>query len=65
MRSCLIQAERLYCKTIVIPAFGACTGKVPYDIVAKMMYLAYKHLDNPPIESSWGYASAVAKELRS
>ena len=41
--------------TILIPAFGGCTGKVPYDIIAKYMMIAITHI-NPPNKLNWGYA---------
>lgn len=64
MRSCLLKAKELNCESIVIPAFGGLTGKVPYDTIARMMFLAYRHLDNVPNEINWGYACYIAKELR-
>lgn len=64
MRSCLLKAKEMNCECIVIPAFGALTGRVTYNIVAKMMYLAYKHFYNPPKKLGWGYALYVAKELK-
>lgn len=64
MRSCLLKAKASKLEAIVVPAFGGLTGKVPYDIVANMMYLAYEHLNNPAKEVNWGYACYVAKSLR-
>ena len=64
MRSCLLKAKENKCEDIVVPAFGGLTGRVPYDIVAKMMYLAYAHLNNPAKEVNWGYACYIAKSLR-
>ena len=48
---------------IVIPAFGGLTGKVPCDVIAKMMFLAYKQIYNQPKELNWGYALHITKEL--
>ena len=66
MYSCLLKAEETKCECIVIPAFGALTGRVPYDSVARKMYLAYKHIYNPPIDkrAGWDYAMSVARELK-
>ena len=64
MRSCLLKAKETKCESIVIPAFGGLTGKVPYDTIARMMFLAYKQIDNIPSEINWGYAYYIAKELR-
>lgn len=64
MRSCLLKARELKCETIVIPAFGGLTGRVPYETIAEMMLLAYAHLDDRVLEMNWGYACFVAKNLR-
>ena len=47
MREALIAAKHSNRTEIVIPAFGAGTGGVPYDDVARMMFLAYKQIKNP------------------
>ena len=65
MRTTLIEALRLKVNSIIIPAFGGLTGRVPCDEIAKMMYLAYKQIYNQPEELNWGYALHIAKELRS
>ena len=50
-----------YCKknnieSVVIPAFGGCTGKVKKSIIAKYMALAYSfYLQNKPNDIDWGY----------
>lgn len=64
MRTTLIEALRQGVDSIVIPAFGGLTGKVPFDVIAKMMFLAYKQIYNQPRELNWGYALYIAKELR-
>lgn len=55
-RSCLIEALRLECNSILIPAFGAGTGKVPYDIVAENMIKAIIQLKAINQDTSWKYA---------
>lgn len=37
---------------ILVPAFGAATGEVPYDLVARMMWLAYEdvYIQDKPTE---------------
>lgn len=55
-RSSLIAALNSGCKSIVVPAFGAGTGCVPFGIVAKMMKRAVIQLSNPPEKISWRYA---------
>lgn len=64
MRTTLIEAIKQEVNSIVIPAFGGLTGKVPCDIVAKMMFLAYKQVFNKPNEINWGYALHIANELK-
>lgn len=64
MRTTLIEALKQGVDSIVIPAFGGLTGRVPYDVIAKMMFLAYKQICNQPKELRWGYALWIAKELR-
>lgn len=64
MRTTLIEAMKQEVDSIVIPAFGGLTGKVPCDVIAKMMFLAYKQIHNQPSELNWGYAWHIAKELR-
>lgn len=64
MRTTLIEALRQGVDSIVIPAFGGLTGKVPFDVIAKMMFLAYKQIYNQPRELNWSYALHIAKELR-
>lgn len=63
MRSCLLEANKLKCKSIVIPAFGGLTGRVPYDTIARLMFFAYEQLHHEP-ELNWGYACYIAKKLR-
>lgn len=64
MRTTLIEALRQEVDSIVIPAFGGATGRVSYDEIAKMMFLAYKQVYNRPNELNWGYALHIAKELK-
>ena len=65
MRTTLIEAEKQEVGSIVIPAFGGLTGRVPYDEIAKMMFLAYRQIYKQPKDITWGYAMHIAKELRS
>ncbi len=67
MRTTLIEAEKQEVNSIVIPAFGGLTGKVPYDDIAKMMFLAYMQIHTRPNEideMNWSYALNIAKKLR-
>ena len=66
-RTALIEAEKQEINSIVIPAFGGLTGKVPCDEVAKMMFLAYEQIRTKPTEIdeiNWSYAFNIAKKLR-
>lgn len=48
---------------MVIPAFGAATGAVSHEEVARMMWLAYSHWMNPPTELNWKYACGIRNDL--
>lgn len=68
MRTTLIEAIKNNVKNIVIPAFGGATGGIPFDTVAKMMYLAYTQINNKPDnlnDITWEYAmnSLVSRSL--
>ena len=64
MRTTLIEAERQEVTDIVIPAFGGATGRVPYEEIARLMYLAYKQLKNGVNEINWKYAFNSSREIR-
>ena len=53
MRSALIECMRKNIGSVIIPAFGACTGKVDIREVANYMRLAYEQLTNIPNEINW------------
>ena len=53
MRSTLIECMKNNIKSVVIPAFGGCTGQVDKRELANMMRLAYEQLINPPTEIAW------------
>lgn len=63
MRSTLITALDNNVKCIVIPAFGGGCGMVHPAILAKMMYMGYEQIMNPPKKISWGYAERTLYEL--
>lgn len=63
MRTTLIEAINQEVDSIVIPAFGGCTGKVDHDTIAKMMFLAFNQLSNVPDKITWGYAYQIKKSL--
>lgn len=63
MRTTLIEAINQRVDSIVIPAFGGCTGKVKPDTIAKMMYLAYEQICNYPNKLTWDYAYQIKKSL--
>ncbi|MBE6466001.1 macro domain-containing protein [Denitrobacterium detoxificans] len=58
-RSALIEAMCGGVKAIALPAFGAGCGKVPHDVVARLMAQAYRRLANPPANLSWSYAHSL------
>ena len=53
MRTCLMVAIQNDVKSIVIPAFGAATGRVPCETVAKMMWKALEQINRKNKEISW------------
>ena len=59
MRTTLIVAKQNNIKSILIPMFGASTGNVKPQVVAKMMYKAYEQINNPPKKIDWIYAEIV------
>lgn len=63
MRTTLIEAVSQKVDSIVIPAFGGCTGKVSCEIIAKMMRFAFDQLSNVPENLNWGYAYHIVKRL--
>ena len=58
MRTCLITAMQNDIGSIVIPAFGGCTGQLSPLMIAEMMWRAYKQLAEVPSEISWRYADS-------
>lgn len=58
MRVTLSAAENSGIKELLIPAFGRATGRVPDKLVAAMMWLAYKHHNDPPRKLDWDYVAA-------
>lgn len=55
-KATLIAARRAGIHSIVLPAFGAGVGRMHPQEVARQMYLAYKHVNNPPESIDWNYA---------
>lgn len=53
MRSVLLTCIKANIKSVVIPAFGGCTGRVDKREIANMMRLAYEQLINRPKEINW------------
>jgi len=58
MRTCLITAMQNEIESIVIPAFGGCTGQVAPHLIAEMMRRAYNQLSNVPNALNWRYADS-------
>ena len=53
MRSVLIECMQLNINSVLIPAFGGCTGGVSYCEIANMMRLAYEQIINVPDMITW------------
>ena len=58
MRTALIEAMRCRVETMVVPAFGAGIGMLPFDVVADLMAAAYFQVANPPSKLNWSYATS-------
>lgn len=58
MRSTLIEALHDDVRAMVVPAFGAGCGKLPFDVVATLMAAAYRQVANPPARINWEYANS-------
>ena len=59
MRTTLLTAIQNNIKNVLIPLFGASTGMVKPQIVAKMMWKAYEQINNPPAEINWDYVENI------
>ncbi len=57
MRSTLIEAMRKGIKMMVVPAFGAGCGLLPFDTVAELMAAAYRQVADPPKKLDWEYVN--------
>lgn len=55
-RACIIAALKNEFDTIVIPAFGACTGRVEHEVVARYMERAFCSFEDVPKQLDWAYA---------
>ena len=53
MRTTLMCAAEYSIESIVIPMFGGLTGGVRPQLVADMMWRAYRQLKNPPERIGW------------
>jgi O-acetyl-ADP-ribose deacetylase (regulator of RNase III) len=58
MRNTLLEARRWISEdeVIVIPAFGGATGRVSCADIARLMWKAYRQINNPPTQINWSYA---------
>lgn len=50
MRATLLEAQAKEVKSILVPAFGGLTGRVPPDIIAHNMFEAYCQINTPVLE---------------
>ena len=63
MRTTLIEAIHHNCNSVVIPAFGALTGKVKLDVVAKMMYHGYSQIHNEEDRKEISHAKMMEQRI--
>lgn len=59
MRTTLMCAAEHNIESIIIPMFGGLTGGVRPQLVADMMWRAYRQLKNPPERIDWNYVETV------
>lgn len=50
-------------KTVLCPGLGTLSGRVPVDIAAEQMALAYSHVMNPPKKINWNFALDRENEI--
>lgn len=62
MLSCLNEAKKNNIESIVIPAFGGCTGRVSTKAIAKYMEFAY-HVFTSNFSMEWGVALYIKNRL--
>ncbi len=58
MRTSLMEAMRTSRRQVVVPAFGAACGSLPFMEIAQLMWEAYLQISNPPQEITWEYATS-------
>jgi len=51
-------------QTVACCGLGTATGRVPFDIAAKQMALAYKNFLNPPKRIDWNFAGNRQREIQ-
>lgn len=70
MRTCLLEIMKLERRdgldyTAIIPAFGGCAGKVPFNIIADLMYMGYRRAIEPNTEISWKIVTEIKYNINS
>lgn len=63
IRTSLMEAMRTSRRQVVVPAFGAACGGLPFVKIAQLMWEAYLQVSDPPKEITWEYARS--RELES
>lgn len=64
MYSCLNEAKKSKLNSVVIPAFGACTGMLDFDVVAQHMYNAYMVYNKPNLSgNTWEVVHDVLRKI--
>lgn len=59
MRTALIEAMRCGAERMVVPAWGAGCGMLPFGVVADLMAKAYFQVANPPKRLDWEYVNSL------
>ena len=50
-------------RAVVCPGLGTATGRVPFEVAAAQMALAYRYFRNPPQQISWPKAAEISREV--
>lgn len=50
-------------RRVVCPGLGTATGRVPFEVAAAQMALAYRYFKNPPQQISWIAAAKISREV--
>lgn len=56
-------AKNQQIRRVLCPGLGTATGRVPFEVAAEQMALAYRYFKNPPQEINWRSAAQISREV--